>query len=152
MSSLSRSSDVSTSTILCPLCDAEARRVNERREITVGRRRVLVDDEHMRCDSCDESFYTSEQSERLRQLASKAAEDAANLLTPAEIVGIRKGLNLTQPEFEALLGVGEKTSARWETGRVRQNVATDRLIRLLAANRSNVQILAAINAVTLPDS
>jgi putative zinc finger/helix-turn-helix YgiT family protein len=140
---------MSTNAIQCPLCDEQARVVSVRHEVTVGRRRVLVDDEYMQCDKCDEAFYTPDQSEQLRARASAAAEREANLLSGSEIANVRLSLQLTQTEFEQLLGVGAKTSARWESGRVRPNVATDRLIRLLAANPQNVQILAGINGVTL---
>lgn len=143
---------MSTQTIKCPLCDQEARIVTENHQMTVGRRKVLVDDEYMQCDDCNESFYTPEQSERLHTLASKGAEQRENLLAPDDLEQIRKSFNMTQAEFDELLGVGPKSSARWENGHVRQNVATDRLIRLLAADRKNVQILAAINGVALKDS
>ncbi|HWI89037.1 MAG TPA: type II TA system antitoxin MqsA family protein [Sphingomicrobium sp.] len=143
---------MSTPTIQCPLCNDGARLVTVRHEVTVGRRRVLVDDEYMHCASCDESFYTPEQSEQLETRAREAVARAENLLSGDEIGRIRRDLHLTQPMFEQLLGVGEKTCARWETGKVRPNVATDRLIRLLAADRGNAKILAALHGVTLPDA
>lgn len=143
---------MSTSTIQCPLCGGGARLVTVRHEVTAGRRRVVVDDEYMQCDPCDESFYTPDQSELLTTRVRAAVEQAENLLGGSQIAEIRNALGLTQTLFESLLGVGEKTAARWESGRVRPNVATDRLIRLLAADRNNVKILAGINGVTLPDS
>lgn len=143
---------MSTQIIQCPLCDQEARIVTASHDITVGRRKVEIDDEYMQCDVCQESFYTPEQSDRLHVLAKKKAEQRANLLAPDQLEEIRKSFNMTQSEFDELLGVGPKSSARWENGHVRQNVATDRLIRLLAADRKNVQILAAINGVALKDS
>jgi len=36
------------------------------------------------------------------------------LLTPAQIVDVRKGLGLTQTQFGQLLGVHEMTVSRWE--------------------------------------
>jgi putative zinc finger/helix-turn-helix YgiT family protein len=143
---------MSTQTIQCPLCDHEARLVTARQDINVGRRKVQIDDEYMHCDACEESFYTPGQSERVQTLAKKEAEKKANLLEPDQLEEIRKSFNMTQAEFDELLGVGPKSSARWENGHVKQNVATDRLIRLLAADRKNVQILAGINGVALRDS
>lgn len=138
--------------IACPFCNSEAKVVTVRHEVAVGRRRVEVDDEYMQCDACDEAFYTPAQSNQLQERANKQAELDQNLLLPSDHIRIRKGLNFTQPEWEELLGVGEKTAARWESGKVRPNVSTDRLIRLLAANRKNVEILAGINGVALKDS
>lgn len=141
-----------SSTNQCPLCDGEASLVAARQEITVGRRRVVVLDEHMYCASCDEAFYTPDQSETLAARARAAVEQRENLLTPEEILRVRTTLGFTQTEFEELLGVGAKTCARWESGRVRPNVTTDRLIRLLLADRENVRRLAAVNGVPLRDS
>lgn len=135
----------------CPVCEGEAHVVAERHDVLVGRRRVLVDDEYMHCPACDESYYTPEQSTRLEVLARAASQQASNLLSGREIAAIRIDLGLSQDQFDQLLGVGEKSSARWETERVRQNVATDRLIRLLAADGNNVRVLAALHGLTLPE-
>lgn len=126
--------------------------VNDRHEVSAGRRRVLVDDEYMRCDPCDESFYTPSQSAALELRVREQVAHDENLLSGPEIRAIRKALRFSDIEFEALLGVGAKSCSRWENGHVRPNVATDRLIRLIAADRKNAQILAAINGVVLPDS
>jgi putative zinc finger/helix-turn-helix YgiT family protein len=138
--------------VQCLMCGSEAEVVSGRTEISVGRRRVLVNDEYTRCAACDENFYTAEQSAALEARAREAAERAENCLNGDEIAEVRRGLGLTQQVFDHLLGVGEKSSARWESGKVRPNVATDRLIRLLAADRNNARILAGIHGVTLPDS
>lgn len=143
---------MSTSHFACPLCDQEAKAVMVRREITVGRRRVQVDDEFMECEACQEAFYTPTQSNQLEERAKAQASRDQNLLSPSDIKRIRKALSFTQPEFEELIGVGAKTCARWESGKVRPNVSTDRLIRLLASNRKNVETLAGINGVALKDS
>lgn len=138
--------------IECPSCERPARVVSVRHEVTVGRRRVEVDDEFTQCDACDETFYTSAQSEQLQLRAKAAVERAENRLSPQDIKRIRKRLALTQDEFDELLGVAEKSSARWETGRVRPNISTDRLIRLIGASRKNAEILAGINGVALSDA
>lgn len=139
-------------TEICPNCDAPMQIVRERREVPLGQRRVTVDDEFMRCETCGEQFHTLEQAEVRHERAIAQARQEDTLLTPHQICGIREGLGLSRPQFERLLGVGEKTCIRWEKGRVCQNFATDRLIRLIAANRANAAILAGINGVTLPDS
>jgi putative zinc finger/helix-turn-helix YgiT family protein len=106
----------------------------------------------MKCEICGETFYTVEQADQRQERAIERARQDDNLLTPRQIKSVREDLGLTQRQFEDLLGVGEKTCVRWENGRVCQNTATDRLIRLLVANRSNLRVLAAINAVALPNS
>lgn len=54
------------------------------------------------------------------------------LLNPGEIAEIRQRSGLTQVEMAEFLGVGEKTYARWESGRSIHNLSSDNLIRLVA--------------------
>ena len=63
------------------------------------------------------------------------------LLTPAEIRSIRERLGLTQEQFTKLTRVGEATICRWERGRLLQNPAMDRYLRLIAASAENVRFL-----------
>lgn len=136
----------------CPNCDAPAALIRESRSVPLGQRRVEVEDEFLRCASCGEEFYTPELADQRHKRAVDRARMDDNLLSPAQIRSIREELGLSQRVFEQVLGVGEKTCVRWEMGRVCQNVATDRLIRLIAADRSNIERLATINGVVLPDS
>jgi putative zinc finger/helix-turn-helix YgiT family protein len=139
-------------TEVCPQCDGEATVVRERRSVPLGQRRVEIDDEYTKCETCAETFYTVAQADQRHDRAVEKARQDDNLLTPRQIKNVRDDLGLTQKQFEEVLGVGEKTCVRWEAGRVCQNAATDRLIRLLVANRSNLRVLAAINGVALPDA
>jgi putative zinc finger/helix-turn-helix YgiT family protein len=143
---------MTTTTELCPNCEVAATLVRERRIVALGQRRVDVDLEFFRCPECNEEYYSLEQADLRHRRAVDKARFEDNLLSPNQIKSIREGLNLSQRMFELILGVGEKTCVRWEQGRVCQNVSTDRLIRLLAADRENIQRLAAINGVVLPDS
>lgn len=140
---------MTTPDLLCPHCDWSVKVVRELREVPLGSRRVTIEDEWSRCDECDEDFYTTEQADRRHRFAIEKARADDGLLPPGEIRRIREELGFTQQRFEQLLGVGEKTVVRWEQGRVCQNQATDRLIRLAAALPENVRMLAAINGVSL---
>ena len=135
----------------CLNCESRAEVLRERRLVPVGQRRVMVDDEWMKCPTCEEEFYTSDQSDQLHRRSIDQVRLEDGLLAPGEIKRIRTDLGLTQREFEILLGTGSKTSVRWESGRVCQSVAADRLIRLIAADRNNVRLLAAIGGVTVSD-
>ncbi len=136
----------------CPNCETAAELIRENRLVPLGQRRVLVDDEFLRCTLCGEEFYTPELADQRHRRSVDRARLDDNLLAPGQIRAIRDGLGMSQRLFEQILGVGEKTCVRWEQGRVAQNAATDRLIRLIAADRGNVQRLASINGVALPDS
>jgi HTH-type transcriptional regulator / antitoxin MqsA len=139
-------------TVRCPNCDGEATTVREMREVLLGQRQVVIEDESMRCATCGEDFYSRAQADRRHRLSIERARLDDNLLLPSQIKDVRESLGLTQAQFEDILGVGEKTCVRWETGRVCQNIATDRLIRLIAADPENVRRLAAINGVAIPEA
>lgn len=79
------------------------------------------------CAACGEQILPDELSkaidaERYRRLG---------LLTPAEIKKVREKTGLSAVDMAQLLGVGDKTYTRWETGRSLQNKSNDTLIRLI---------------------
>ena len=65
----------------------------------------------------------------------------ARLLTPDEIRDGREKLGLTQKQFANLLGVGEATVSRWETGAQVQQRAMDRFVRLCFTSPAAVKLL-----------
>ena len=69
----------------------------------------------------------------------RRARVKAGLLTPEEIVCIRKKLGLSQSELERLFGLGPKVVTRWETGRVVHSKAADVALRLLALDPENLK-------------
>ena len=94
-----------------------------------------------RCSSCEEEFFTREQSRALDRAVKGAARVEEGLLSPERIVALRKRLGLSQVQLEEVLGVGEKVVTRWENGRVLQARATDDLLRLLERKPELVDLL-----------
>jgi len=92
-----------------------------------------------RCDNpkCGEELSGPEAA-RIRH---EAICRALGLLTPDEIRAIREGLSLTQAEFARLTRLGEATICRWERGRLLQNPAMDRYLRLIASSEDNIRFL-----------
>lgn len=117
----------------CPLCGGGITTFRGTTEVTMGARRVAVQDSHERCDECGEGFYGPGQLERLEREAASRIRASEGLLTPDQIRAIRERLALSQAAFEQLLGVGPKTVVRWERGTVFQNRSTDALIRAVDA-------------------
>lgn len=134
---------------LCHVCGGEAVLVKEPREFKVGRRSAKIVDAFMRCGDCSEEYYLPGQMDAAQIKASEAIRREEGLLMPNEIVAIRESFDLSQAEFERLLGVGSKTVIRWEKGTVFQNKATDALLRLLRADRDNARRLSQWNNVPL---
>ncbi len=89
------------------------------------------------CGHCKEISLDEEADRQI----SAAFRQTAGLLRPEQIREGRERLGLTQKQFANLLGVGEATISRWETGAQIQQRAMDRFIRLCLASRAAVELL-----------
>lgn len=117
--------------------------VRDEEVVTVrGRKYTVPDVERYRCRSCGEEILTGEQSELFDSQLVSMRRRAEGLLTPEQIKDVRERLGITQQLLSRLLGVGDKTVARWECGMVIQNKMADDLLRLLQRNPANVYVLA----------
>ena len=65
-------------------------------------------------------------------------------LSPAQVLAAREQSGLSQAEFSRITGFGSASLSRWETGAQIQNVACDRLLRLIVAERGNLYRLKLI--------
>jgi HTH-type transcriptional regulator/antitoxin MqsA len=130
-------------------CEGEYREVVEPQTFRVRGRQVTVPVALLRCDACGDVLYSPEQVERAQDQVYAEIRRRENLLSPAEIAAIRRGLGLKQDEFERLLGLGSKTVVRWESGRVFPSKAADALMRLVREDRENAVRLAEWNGVPL---
>ena len=101
------------------------------RELVVPQLRVL------RCDSCGEEYLDDDATREIEA----AQRRALHRLMPEELKAWRKALNLTQTDLAALLGVGLKSIARWESGDYTMTAALSNYIRLLIANGENLDLL-----------
>lgn len=117
--------------VTCPICDKPAELISAEREISYGRRQVLVDDEFYRCTGCGEEFYVNGQMAATDARAAAKVWKESGTLLPFEIRAIRDSFGYTQAEFERLIGAGPKTVVRWESGKITPNATTCRLLRIL---------------------
>jgi putative zinc finger/helix-turn-helix YgiT family protein len=140
-----------TMTSRCPICDGTARLVREKRSIRYGHRRVVVDDELMRCEKCDETFYEQGQMDATDARAAAKVREEQGALLPFEIRAIRDSYGMTQAQFEAVLRVGAKTVVRWERGLVTPNAATNTLLRLLQSDPRTMSLLREMSGVSEPE-
>lgn len=102
------------------------------------------------CSACGEDFFTAEQANAISMAVKREIRNKAGLLSPEEIIAIRKGLGLTQGDLEELFGLGAKVVTRWENGHVLQSKAADVALRLLAIDPHNLERLREIASVTRP--
>ena len=134
----------------CGICGEDAFLVSEEREVSIGKRSAVVEDEFFRCSGCGEKLYEPGQMDAVMVRASTAIREELGLLMPEEIKAIRESLELTQSDFEQLLRVGEKTVVRWERGTVFQNSATDVLIRAVQDVHGFADYLGSRAGIAVP--
>ena len=91
------------------------------------------------CGNCQALSIDDEADQQI----SAAFRRAAGLLAPEDIRQGREKLALTQKQFANLLGVGEATVSRWETGTQIQQRAMDRFLRVCLASPAAVALLAS---------
>ena len=89
------------------------------------------------CSNCQSITIDNDADQQI----SAAFRREARLLAPEEIRQGREKLGLTQKQFANLLGVGEATVSRWETGAQIQQRAMDRFIRVCLASPAAVELL-----------
>ncbi len=94
----------------------------------------------LECEDCGEITL----DDQAMSVVETAQRKARGLLTPEEIRALRVRLAKTQEGMSELLGIGEKTYCRWESGSYIQSEAFDRYLRLLIADESNVHALQEI--------
>ncbi|MBY0528448.1 MAG: type II toxin-antitoxin system MqsA family antitoxin [Gemmataceae bacterium] len=105
--------------------------------ITVSARDVPVEV----CEACGE-IYSGPDAARVEH---EAICRALGLLPPSEIRRIREQFGPSQEEFAELTGIGVATISRWERGRMLQNKAMDRYLRLLDHYPDNRRRLESLN-------
>lgn len=93
------------------------------------------------CEACGETYSGPEAA----RLEHEAICRALGLLTPIEIRRIREKSGPSQEEFAELIGISVATLSRWEQGRLVQNKALDRYLRLLDGYPDNRVRLKALN-------
>src|SRR5260370_37911858 len=103
-------------------------------------RAYLVEIPALTVPQCGNCQAISIDDEADRQI-SAAFRRQAGLLAPEEIRQGRDKLGLTQKQFANLLGVGEATVSRWETGAQIQQRAMDRFLRVCLASPAAVELL-----------
>lgn len=91
----------------------------------------------MQCDHCGEVILDDEAT----RIIEAARRNALGLLSPSEIRNLRLNLGKNQREMSRLLGIGEKTYCRWESGAYVQSTGFDRYLRLLIAKPENSEVL-----------
>ncbi|MFZ0912022.1 MAG: type II TA system antitoxin MqsA family protein [Candidatus Korobacteraceae bacterium] len=94
----------------------------------------------LECGDCGEQFLDPSSENAI----AAAQRKAMGLLSAEEIKALRDRLHKTQAEISVLLGIGQKTYTRWESGIHFQSESSDRYLRLLIMAPSNAELLSLI--------
>ena len=92
---------------------------------------VPISEELYRCAVCGREEYSYEQAIAAERRAGRVYREQNGFLQRDEIAALRRRWGVTQAQLEAALGLGRKTVARWEAGRVLQTRALDNLLRAI---------------------
>lgn len=117
----------------CPLC-GESTLVDRQGEFRFeppanipGGTIVVAEARWRHCESCGEDLIPHELDKAL----DRERYRRMGLLPPEDIRRVREKTGLSAVDMSHLLGIGEKTYTRWESGRSFQTRASDTLIRLI---------------------
>lgn len=114
----------------CPICDEEHEIVLKKiRQVDKVKDCEIENDVFVYvCEKSNEEFEDGELLDKNLMLMRDAYRRKNNLLTKDEIVSIREKYKITQEDLSNILGLGEKTIARYETNTI-QDRPYDVLLR-----------------------
>lgn len=116
----------------CVSCQAyhNTKIIEKEETLTVKGRKITLTIPVRVCEMCGEEIIDEELDDASLAMFYEEYRRLENLLQPTEIKAIRQRYNLSQASFAKLLGFGEKTITRYESGAI-QDVCHDNLIRLM---------------------
>ncbi len=127
----------------CPVCDKEQEIIIIEKQETYPVKGVDIEVQaHVcTCSVCHEEIWDPDLDDENLILAYQEYRKQKGLLAPEEIKAIRQSYGLSQTAFAKVLGLGEKTIARYENGSL-QDEAQNNLI-FLASDPVNFHKLYA---------
>jgi putative zinc finger/helix-turn-helix YgiT family protein len=138
---------------LCPAC-GEGRLTSRvlREEIEYKGVHGEVPVHYSVCDYCGSELAGSAESRANKRAMTVFKKQVEGLLTGEEIRALRKSFELSQGLAAELFGGGKVAFSRYESDDITQSAAMDSLLRLCAANSSNLLLLAIQKKIDdLPD-
>lgn len=116
----------------CPECGKDA--LEERIEpfaVEIDGQSRTIQDRRTVCRHCGNVSYVGAQNSEHELAVAAVIREIEGLLSAAELQHIRQKYRFRQTDMEQILSTGPKTWTRWERGKVPQNKAADKLIRLI---------------------
>ena len=134
----------------CPNCDeyTDVTIRTEKEVYNVRGEPIEIEAELAICQKCGASIFDEERDSRNLEIAYRRYREKHNLLSPDEIRRTREKYGLSQRALSRLLGWGEITIHRYESGAIQDNVH-DSTLRLIEDPR-NMQKIFEANRSKLP--
>ena len=135
---------------ICPIC-ADERIIEigvQPETLIVKKEPIHIKAEVRRCNTCGEIFASGDQEEANFQKAYRLYRDKKGLLQPEEITEIREQYGIGQRNFSLVLGWGEVTIHRYESGAL-QDEGHNQLL-LLVREPKNLELVVEKRTHHLP--
>ncbi len=117
--------------LICHFChSSDISILTAKDSLTYNGQEIEFDVEYSVCNSCRREFIDSQQIQKNDVNILNAKKFADGLLSSEEIQEIRKNLGVTQEMASKIFGGGENAFSNYESGKVAQSAAMDRLLRL----------------------
>lgn len=117
----------------CPVC-GRGNLIKETRDLvyTYRGQATTIRQRGRYCEACHEAIFDASESESyMKTVKAFRAHVDAHLLSPSEVKRIRKRLGLTQRQAGEIFADDVHVFSQYERGKVQQDRATDKLLRLL---------------------
>ena len=131
---------------MCPICGEGTIKVERKPEIFEYKGQTLALELTVySCDVCREGFFDNEEMKKHQKTIKDFQRRVDGLLTSEEIKQIREKYGLSQRELARILGVAEKSIAKYEAGFVAQSKAMDNLLRVIGEFPDVLKYLKQLN-------
>ena len=129
---------------------AYEKNVGEKENINVRGQNIAIDSCFLKCRKCNNSFDDPKSDFDVLDMAYREYRKANNMLQPEDIKNWRLRLNLTQIELARILGFGDVTINRYESGKLQES-SHDKAMRL-AMKPANLLSLINDNSDCIVDN
>jgi len=130
----------------CPVCGEGVLKSNRiREEFEYKGHRIGLDVTVYSCSICGEEFYDDEEMKSYQKTIKDFQRSVDGLLTSDDIKQVREKFGLSQRKLARILGVAERSIAKYELGIVAQSKAMDNLLRALKEFPELLRFLMEIN-------
>lgn len=126
----------------CPVCgnEQEVKLVKKEETYPVKGEQITIQATVCTCAQCGEELMSFEYDDDNLRKAYAEYRTRHGLLQPHEIKAIREKYGISQVNFARIIGVGDKTVARYENGSL-QDEAINNLIMLAGDPKNFAQLL-----------